>query len=140
MQTFLPYADFTKTAQCLDMRRLGKQRSEVIQLLNALLIPGKGWGNHPAAKMWKGYEECLRVYGLSICQEWIMRGYKDTCLQKIHKFSPPVVVGNLCPPWLGHKAFHDSHKSNLLRKDPVFYGKYKWNVPDDLPYVWPITE
>ncbi len=27
MQTFLPYPDFTKSAQCLDNKRLGKQRS-----------------------------------------------------------------------------------------------------------------
>lgn len=26
MQTFLPYPDFKKSAQCLDYRRLGKQR------------------------------------------------------------------------------------------------------------------
>jgi hypothetical protein len=40
------------------------------------------------------------------------------------------------PIWFGDKKFHDSHKSNLLRKNPIHYSKYKWNVPDNLPYVW----
>jgi len=40
------------------------------------------------------------------------------------------------PPWVGRKDFHDSHKSNLLRKDFEFYKKYDWNIPSDLPYVW----
>jgi hypothetical protein len=33
---------------------------------------------------------------------------------------------------------HDSHRSNLLRKDPQWYGQFGWTVPDDLPYVWPV--
>lgn len=32
MQTFLPYADFEKTAKCLDYKRLGKQRVEAWQI------------------------------------------------------------------------------------------------------------
>ena len=48
MQTFLPYPDFVASARCLDRRRLGKQRVEVLQLLRALLVPGSGWANHPA--------------------------------------------------------------------------------------------
>ena len=36
MQTFLPYADFERTAAVLDVRRLGKQRVEVLQICNAL--------------------------------------------------------------------------------------------------------
>ena len=50
MQTFLPYADFVKTAKCLDYRRLGKQRIEAFQILN--ILEGKttkaGWKHHPA--------------------------------------------------------------------------------------------
>ena len=58
MQTFLPYPDFKKTAKCLDYRRLGKQRVECKQILNALQkrkggITKGGWVNHPATKMWE---------------------------------------------------------------------------------------
>ena len=83
MQTFLPYDSFTKTAQCLDYMRLGKQRVEAYQILRVLTGESQGWKNHPAVKMWKGYEYALTWYGYVICSEWIMRGYKD---QMLHKF------------------------------------------------------
>jgi hypothetical protein len=41
------------------------------------------------------------------------------------------------PPWLGDPAFHRSHRSALLRKDPAHYGSLFDDVPDDLEYVWP---
>ena len=135
MQTFLPYNDFTKSAKALDRQRLGKQRVEVLQLLKALKGETKGWVNHPAAKMWRGYENCLVVYGLSICTEWIERGYKDTCFAKIlayRDYKTAMVV----PPWLGREDFHESHRSNLLRKDPDHYSKFGWTEPTNLEYVW----
>ena len=63
MQTFLPYADFERSARALDAKRLGKQRVETIQVVRALTRPGYGWANHPAVLMWKGYEEALGRYG-----------------------------------------------------------------------------
>jgi len=135
MQTFLPYNDFTKSAKVLDRQRLGKQRVEVLQLLKALNGETKGWVNHPATKMWRGYENCLVVYGLSICTEWIERGYKDTCFAKIlayRDYNTAIVV----PPWLGREDFHESHRSNLLRKDPDHYYKFGWTEPTNLEYVW----
>lgn len=137
MQTFLPYEDFDLTAECLDMRRLGKQRVECLQILKVLHGETKGWQNHPAVKMWRGYEACLAIYGMAICQEWIERGYKDTCMKKIEDYY--VYSGQLkvkYPPFLGNIDFHNSHKSNLLRKMPEHYGLLGWNIPDDLPYVW----
>ena len=64
MQTFLPYADFKETAKCLDMKRLGKMRVEAMQILMVLtgLNKGKAWTNHPAVKMWRGYEAALAEY------------------------------------------------------------------------------
>lgn len=41
------------------------------------------------------------------------------------------------PPWIGDEAFHLSHRSNLLRKNPEFYGAVFPAVPADLPYIWP---
>lgn len=134
MQTFLPYADFAASAKCLDRQRLGKQRVEVLQLLRAL-VDGGPWSNHPAARMWRGYESVLVEYGVAVCAEWLGRGYVDTCLGKIVELLPP--VASCSPPWLGDEAFHASHRSNLLRKDPVHYGRFGWTEPHDLPYVWP---
>ena len=52
MQTFLPYKSFVKSAQCLDNKRLGKQRVEAMQILKSIYIEDYGWKNHPATKMW----------------------------------------------------------------------------------------
>jgi hypothetical protein len=136
MQTFLPYPHFAESAKVLDYRRLGKQRVEVLQLLKALQ-GGGGWSNHPAAKMWRGYEDALVYYGTVMCREWLNRGYKDTCLDKIQSFATKSVITE--PPWLGDSDFHAAHRSNLLRKDPVHYGQFGWTEPNDLPYIWPIS-
>lgn len=133
MQTFLPYADFRKTAEVLDRQRLGKQRVETLQVLRTIIIGNKkGWNNHPAVNMWRGYEGMLVEYGVAICDEWINRGYKDTCRDKILEFDPG---DRVVPFWLGDPDLHRSHQSNLNRKDPDFYT---FDVPDDLPYVWPV--
>ena len=136
MQTFLPYRSFHKTAKCLDYRRLGKQRVEAKQILMILLgeTLTKAWKNHPAVLMWRGYEEALAYYGVCICEEWIHRGYNDSLLQYFLNRSK---ANFLYPKWIGRRAFHYAHKSNLLRKDAQYYSKYDWNIQNNLPYVWP---
>jgi len=138
MQTFLPYDDFEKTAKVMDRKRLCKQRVENLQIMNALLDQSYGWQNHPAVKMWRGYEWYLYKYQEAICYEWTSRNYKDTCLEKTQNLMAGKPIGTNRPPWLGDEEFHRSHRSNLLRKEPEFYGKF-WDVEDDLPYVWPVT-
>jgi len=83
VQTFVPYADFARTAAVLDTKRLGKQRVEVIQIVRALTVPGYAWSSHPAVLMWKGHEEALGRYGLAMCEEWRRRGFGDTCAETI---------------------------------------------------------
>jgi len=149
MQTFLPYPDYEESAKCLDYRRLGKQRVECKKLLLALGVPvgrhapkKSGWKNHPATKMWRGYEIELCRYAVEICVEWKHRGYKDTLVAQFllaaielehHSDDGPAK-----PPWLGDEFLHSSHRSNLLRKDPDHYGQFGWEEPDNLPYVWPV--
>lgn len=130
MQTFLPYPDFQKTAQCLDNKRLGKQRVEARQIISTLEGKSNGWRNHPAVKMWKGYEDCLKMYYNVICEEWIGRGYK----QNMELY--PEIFSYKKPYWLGKKKFHISHQSNLIRKKSEHYSKFFRNVPNDLPYFW----
>ena len=141
MQTFLPYADFKQTARVLDYRRLGKQRVEAKQILMALRSETKGWVNHPATRMWAGHEPALIQYGLDICHEWVHgRGYKDTLtdffLEQASQFTGPIVM----PKWIGDTEFHLAHQSNLVRKDPVYYGAMFPGVQDDLEYVWPTND
>jgi len=141
MQTFLPYEDFDVTAECLDYKRLGKQRVEAKQILNILLelshtnrngnVP---WSNHPAVLMWAGYEEALKIYHNSMIAEWIKRGYKNTMIL----LAP---VGEVYyPPWLGDTRFHFSHRSKLLQKNYGYYSRFGWNVEENIDYFWPTKE
>lgn len=149
MQTFLPYSDFEASARSLDVKRLGKQRVEVIQIVRALSVPGYGWKHHPAVLMWKGYEEALGRYGLVVCHVWAQRGLDDTCaatiaadlavagVPSIRTYDQLRNAGALSP-WLFDEDFLRSHRSSLVRKDPDHYGPQFPDVPDDLPYVWPV--
>ena len=146
MQTFLPYPSFTSSATSLDYRRLGKQRVECMQILKALrhgpvkLINGKvrktPWYFHPAAVMWRNNQNALVEYGVTMCKEWIARGFNDTCFGKILEYWQSDQPSDL-PSWIGNERFHASHRSNLLRKKKEFYAQYEWSEPDNLEYVWP---
>lgn len=141
MQTFLPFPSLVDSAACLDRSRLGKQRVENMQLMSALLVPGAGWSNHPAARMWAGHEGVLLAYQRRICEEWTSRGYRDTCWVKtLAIFGPPENVSRHVwdpPPWFGNPAFHLAHRSNLVRKDAGHYLPLFGPTPRDLEYVWP---
>lgn len=130
MQTFLPFPSFADSARVLDSKRLGKQRVECKQILLGQ------WKNHPASKMWVGHSHHLALYGLAICDEWISRGYQDTC--RSFMFDRISVLEDTGPPWwLGWSAYHVSHQSNLVRKFPTHYEELFPGVPGDLPYIWP---
>jgi hypothetical protein len=131
MQTFLPYPNFIESAKVLDRLRLGKQRIETLQLLRGQ------FSNHPASKMWKGYEYQLANYGLAICDEWCRRGYRDTCYDKILIEQKKFQEAGL-PFWFGNNHFHRAHRSNLLRKDFKYYGRYFPGESDKLEYIWPV--
>ncbi|MEU1053215.1 MSMEG_6728 family protein [Streptomyces sp. NPDC005876] len=152
MQTFLPHPGFHESALVLDRRRLGKQRVEALQVLRGLTVPGYGWRRHPAVRMWTGYEEALVRYGLEICRVWRDLGHQDSVaaslvagLADLHPGAPVRDQAELAragelPPWLGDDAFHVSHRSALVRKDPDTYAPLFPGVPDDLPYLWPASD
>jgi hypothetical protein len=149
MQTFTPYADFGATARALDPKRLGKQRVEVIQIIRALTVPGYAWSSHPAVLMWKGHEEALGRYGLTMCEMWTEQGFGDSCaatitadlaalgVAPIRTYEELVAAGAL-PTWLFDPDLQRSHRSALLRKAPEHYRELFPDVPPDLPYVWPV--
>jgi hypothetical protein len=141
MQTFLPYADFTRTAQTLDWRRLGKQRVECKQIMKALRGGSKGWSNHPATVMWRGHEKALALYWLEMCREWKGRGYNDNLGVEAQTALDELADTPLeMPWWIGNAEFHSSHRSNLLRKDAEFYGRFGWSEDGEQEYLWPRPE
>lgn len=159
VQTFLPFADFARSARTLDTKRLGKQRVETLQVMRALTVEGYGWRNHPAARMWEGHRPSLMAYQDATCDEWERRGFADTCREKTlevlalpstlfrRSLSLPAVdelrlyrAGETSPPsWLGREDVHASHRSNLVRKDPEHYMPLFPGTPPDLDYVWPVS-
>ncbi len=134
MQTFLPFPDLSLSLSVLDSRRLGKQRIEARTILNILLHPEdkRGWRNHPAVRMWRGYEEALKLYYNLCLDEWVRRGYRNNM--------PPAPLDQealVWPWWLGRPEFHAAHRASLLRKDPAHYSRYGWDDDPALPYWWP---
>jgi hypothetical protein len=143
MQTFVPYPDIEKSLNCLDYRRLGKQRVEAFQIRNILTgnikpNPRTGkiaWSNHPAVNMWRGYEDALTFYMNMSIRLWIKRGYKNNMLIIPEKDSFDL------PPWFGTlEIVHSSHRANLLRKDYKFYSQYGWSEDPSTPYYWPVEQ
>ena len=128
MQTFLPYRSFESSARVLDRARLGKQRVETLQIMKAL-VTGEGWVHHPVTKMWRGYEFALMSYQKAICNEWVKRGYRDSCLEKTQELFNQLPEDRRKPRvpwWLGKKKFHSAHRANLLRKSPTHYYQFGW--------------
>ena len=135
MQTFLPYKSFRKSAQILDYKRLGKQRVEGMQIINAIEgnprkdgKPYKGWVSHPCSIMWKPYVNALKHYTNIIIAEWIKRGYNNN--MKMYNDFNEIIK----PHWLGNESFHSSHRANLLRKDQEYYSQFKWHDTEGLWY------
>jgi Pyrimidine dimer DNA glycosylase len=147
MQTFTPYPNFEESLRALDLKRLGKQRVEVIQIVRALTVPGYAWSSHPAVLMWQGYEEALGRYGLTACEVWIERGFGDSCaatitadlraagIAEIGSYKE-LAASDALPSWLFDERVQLSHRSSLLRKDPEHYGPL---FPPDTPRDRPVA-
>lgn len=146
VNTFLPWPEFDWSARCLDNKRLGKQRVEVLQIMDALLHGGGGYYHHPATLMWAGYERALLAYQQAICYEWSsVRGFTDTCWDKTRLMFLDVIVDPMATPlilpaFIGDVDFHISHQSNLLRKDEAHYRKFFPGIRTDHEYIWPVRK
>lgn len=148
VNTFMLSSDYRVTAKLLDRKRLGKQRVEAKQIIDALssmyILQGnewisnpnpKGWINHPCSKMWMGYVPSLMVYFNIITQEWVDRGYKNN--MEFYKLDLPRV--EIQPPWTYWKEVHYSHMASLMRKDTrLYYDKLTYPYIYNLyGYLWP---
>ena len=135
MQTFLPYEDFNKSFSVLDYRRLGKQRVEGMQIVNTL-EKGSRWANHPAVKMWRGYESALKQYVNMCIIHWQSRGYKNN----IPLYD---IENNITYPWwLGNEDFHRAMRSRLIEKNREYYiDKFPGDEGfNNCKYLWPVNE
>lgn len=125
------------TVSVLDNKRLGKQRLEAKQIINALEGNG-GWENHPATKMWEGYIEALKYYFNKVLKEWIKRGFNNS----MEFYEIPKKKYIKFPWWIKFDKLHLTHKASLLRKDYDYYSE-KFEIDDELRefmtvgYFWP---
>ncbi|MDD3149598.1 MAG: MSMEG_6728 family protein [Candidatus Gastranaerophilales bacterium] len=136
MQTFMPYANFYKSLNCLDYKRLGKQRSEAYIILKNITGNFDGWSHHPTIKMWSGYDDALRLYMNMCIKLWIKRGYKNNMALNLPKFKRKKRIK--LPPWFGNEKFHKSHREALLFKNFDYYYRYFYNEKPQIQYYWPI--
>lgn len=111
--------------RCLDNKRLGKQRVEAFQIWNTLqflrLHPDgidpltkrrRGWTNHPAVRMWRGFEDALAVYIVIACHVWAHERHfcNDKMALHISKFGLDVVDRNqVTVPFWWFSKVHSSY-------------------------------
>lgn len=162
MQTFLTSNSFVATAKILDRQRLNKQALEGWQILMNLLeldpqgnrrMP-KGWSNHPAVKMWRGFENALYQYVQQMVIEWKSRGYNSTIGDKAQETMLRAQELGLVdltvlkfPDWMKdantYSEITSSHRQALLAKNYEWYSQFGWPEDSGTPiteyeYYWPI--
>ncbi len=139
MQVFLPYPDFEDSVSVLDNKRLGNQIYR-----EAKTIISGGWPNHPVCKMWAPYRYALCNYclaGLEVMR--IRAAWKSDVVPRWEhwfKETQNSYDNSGLPPFIGNEKFHAAMRSNLLRKDPDWYGQFGWKESQTLAYVWPKLE
>lgn len=141
MQTFLMWRNYTFSMLNLDPRRLFKQRLEAEGILRTLTGRSVSWRNHPAVRMWRGYNPALTGYIWCISQAARERGLDYAAVTEarmrqiaaeagvegdapfqVAEFMAGALPGftDPCPitlpPWWADERFYLSHRSSLLRK------------------------
>jgi hypothetical protein len=150
MMTFRPYKSHVQSARVLDDRRLGKQRVEAMQIMQAAFSwmtnehGGKvGWSHHPVVMMWAGQENpyidhaCGKIhlrdlinYHYHMANQWQARGFAHNHQHRIIPYllalrGSEELFADHPLPW--DKEQETAHKRILLKKDPEWYGQY-WRV------------
>jgi hypothetical protein len=141
MQVFLPDSNFATCAEVLDTKRLVKQLLEGRQIMTILAneSPSGAWRNHPAVKMFKGYERTLYSYLFAIKDEMVNRGYKwqtnweviqDTYIRNF------INQKQETPEWMLNNQFESviiTHRGRLHAKAPELYPQYEkeYNIHRD---------
>lgn len=163
MQTFVPLTkSFSDVARVLDNKRLNKQALEGWQILMTLLEldpqgnhrAPKGWVNHPAVKMWRGYETALYQYIQQMVIEWKSRGFNSTIgdkakatMLRAHELGLIDIKYIKFPSWVEdyntYGEIASSHRTALLSKNYEWYSQFGWAEdpgfrPETYEYIWPV--
>jgi len=147
MQTFVPFADFSESAEVLDNKRLNKQLLEGRQIYQ-ILVSGRrtgGWVNHPAVKMWRNYDMSFFNYLESVKDECVHRGIQTeknwNAILDLHEKNWNRGSKIVMPPWWNDERVHESHRNNLYVKDSGHYAMFssakRVACCDKCNYFWP---
>lgn len=134
MQTFLSESTFEESAAALDSKRLNKQLLEGRQMLNALSGNQKGFVNHPATAMWRGYEGSFLHYLAAVSAEMNKRGIQteknwQAIIDLFDGHGGTLDASNLFPHWwysdpVSKDRIMWTHRANLYAKDNDYYAAY----------------
>lgn len=143
MQTFLPYANYERSAVVLDDARLNKQIVESYQISQALTRLTEAYQYHPATLMWAGAEQQFLDYVIAFDNEWIRRGRTNIAGQRACEVLAdyigrwPIETSHK-PWWRKLPGFHAAMRGNLVRKKPEHYGLHFTDADPLLEYQWPV--
>ena len=154
IQTWLPYPDFRKSAECLDMPELALQRLNVLELMEYYhdieqdsSLPESyqthDLDDHSIVKMWNGFQLQLCEYGLVCCDEYSVRKSKPDPIYEAIRFHLECATTEDAPfrkpNWFGDPDFHMSHQAELLRLNPDYYASY-FKVDTERELIWPKSD
>jgi len=135
--------NFNTSASLLDSKRLGSTIYESIHILASILHknmdlvnPKRDVSNHPASKLWIGYERELGAYIYAHIEEWCNRGYKtDVNLKNYHIITSGLGRGIYhIPKWISNELI-ETHRNVIYRKKPDFYP-HSWKGEREMCYDW----
>jgi len=144
-QVFLPCKNFTKSAQCLDNRRLPKNMVEAMQVYSYNVYGTSRQGNPHPYEMWRGYEKQLLLYVIIMYEEWMdrlennFRGgvlkHKsgEYAVQEMEQFTDFAWARIEDPDWWGNEDIFSAYRAALLYKDCTWYGKFGWTESPAIP-------
>jgi Pyrimidine dimer DNA glycosylase len=156
MRTYLPYASFQQCAECFTLKRLTKQRHDVMEILYLLSgrnHPSRGdrfMYNSPPKKVWQHCPFTLIQYGLALCDEYEKRRdgkpdpIRERLLERQQWFRQQ--RGEPCnerrPDFLDSEQMHNSHRAILARQDEQHYEQYGFErePEDEKVFYWPVEE
>lgn len=149
MMTWLTRMSFLDTAADLETELLQRVSHEAISLFYQLVY---GYGDedeeinvsHPLYQMWYGYEPALAAYAASVQLELNTRGVQAgdhlelaNTMRELRRDETMGDMSFVQPLWMEDADVLRSHRSNLARRWPTFYGKMWAGTPALLPYIWP---
>lgn len=144
MQTFVPYPDFTESAHSLGIGELRTQADDILTILDVLHSETGATSEDPAVLMWRGYEMHLATYGIAHFEVMESRRFRyrfmDTKRSHLQWHFDNATSGdfNMKPPkWVGVAKVHDSHRSALIRLNPMEYGGRFASTPPHIEVFWP---